>query len=1136
MPVPGALLPKNGASGDFIYKRREDHYHQGLDIGTNYDPATATLGEAEYQRMRLAGELPILSVLDGKVVAVRNETKHDGGGGYGRLVVVQSKTDVLEDGQVLWLLYSHCSRVLCGLGQQVFAGQTIARVGWSGNAGRKNPHLHFEVADDVLPTKKGDETTPFEERRRIDPRRLLSRLPSFSTRVFVPRHGKPSLLKATHIAKLHGDIETSTHGGYFPLGANNTWHGGVHLPFADADRLFCPLDGQIVAARLDPDPATSTRQHGSTNFILVRHELSSRLHHQLRGTQPEPPVPGGGGGSTPSTKKHGVGGKYDNDPELLERARDALSAQGHYPLGAEVPQLEAGSIEPALLQAIESFQASLNAPASFDPWPDGSMKFGGFTWEALFEGSDEGGPTHPDDDTDPDPPSEPAADDNSHPSRPPPAPEDPKRVVYSLFMHLAAETFTDKLAERFGWLKNARLFHPPKNPPSGLEADIERARRHREDVAESGAHRLTKHVGKGDENPQDVQWVRMRLVRFEMLSSDSGSGVLGEELLDAILRFQKEHVYRKDPSKADGVISKGRRTDIFLRKSRRQLGIDPVGAPLNIDPLLRALLSERGVDGMTGVLSGLSVPVQAGDALWSPGQAAGFTEDGQLGLGQRVHWEMFSEHPMFVEGHAQWDSIVDPNEDLTADAPRALMDLVADWPVGTGLDDLPPDGIIDTRELAAFYAEPASNFLRRRQCQFRTEWGLDLDASITRLKAQGWAGADGLRASLLPYQWWFDAADVLPASTHVWHYNPVEFLAACHEALESLKPPPPKSREDYGSVRIRVVNHRGGPAVGTQVQVIDAQSVVHTKMTDAPSRNGSGGGTVDFGDVRAGPCQIVLSQEGRAHPIETEIIRPGWDANAFRIKTAFEGPEPSRGAIRATVRQFGTRYKTPVEVQLVDAGGAVVQRQTSAAATLLFEGVVLGEYVLRSTDGESEPSAVTLDRSRTVKTVVRRKPEPARLMVTVLYKGAPASRTLVRVTLAADGGLAAGGLGQTDTDGRCVFQLRRGRHHVRVGRKKKFVNLIVDRADEVLLEVERDLLPEEPFGVLHVKVGSPVKEAQIPVSIVETDNPAVVLHERYLDPAGELVVRLPSGEYAVFYDGREATGSIHGGTYNTVEL
>ncbi len=1134
VPVLGARLPAEGASGGFLFHRREDHFHQGLDIGTLYDPATAEVSEGDYQAMRKRGELPILSILDGEVVEVRPNDV----GSYGRLVVVRSLTGVLGGPRIpLWHLYSHCSAVLCSVGDRVVAGETIALVGWSGNAGRSNPHLHFEIATSKLPTTAGPkhETTPTQKGIRIDPRRVLAALPPFGTRVFSPSEEEAAEFVAKHHAKLHADVEKSRHGGYFPLGANNTWHGGVHLPFTESQRLFCPLDGQIVAARLDPDPATSTRQHGSTNFILVRHEVPEHLYHHMRGTTPAPSG-GTAGGSAAPKKRPGIGGPYDNDPDLVERAREALRESGHYPADVEPPALDPGAVEPALIDAIESFQSTLEPPASYTPWPDGSMRYEGFTWDALFEDAASAPPTHPDDETNPSPPHEPEETDTSLPPPPPPPPQEPERVVYSLFMHLAAEVFTDALAKRFPWLQAARLFDAPKAPPPGIEADLERARLHREDIAEAAAHRLTKHVGQGDENPDDVRWVRKRLHRFEILPADNGSGELDPELRDAVLEFQQDFVYPKRPAKADGVVSRGRRSDMFLRRSRRQLGIDPLGDPVSIDPLVRTLLSERGVDGMARVVDELRVPIVAGDPLWSAGEAGGFTDDGSPDVSRRVHWAMFSEHPIFVDGHDGWASIVDGNEDLTADAPRTLIDLVADWPVGNTLDDLPPDGIIDPRELAAFYADSASNFLRRRQCHFRTEWGLDVEATVRSLEAQGWAGADSLKISLLPYQWWFDAAAVLPAGTHVWHYNPIEFLATLRAAIEATAPEPPKNRDEYGSVRVRVLNERGGPATEALVQVIDEEGTTHEATTSAPARNGSGGGVVDFPSVRAGACTIVLTQGDQAHPIEHESVRPGWDANVFTYETTFDGPDPVRGDVRVTVRRHGSIFEDPVDLQLVDGRGRLVDTATSKNAKATFTAVAVGEYVVRCVDGESDPLPVTLDRARAINVVVRRRREPADLLVTVLHNGSPAPSTRVVVTDHRSGERVVGGLGLTDGDGRSLLHLRQGRHHARVGRKKAFINLVSGKANEVLLEVDGALTPDPPLGMLEIQLLSTVTVARVFVQIFAATEPAIPLFELFPSAQGLVAVDVPAGGYRIVYDGRERTAEVVSGDETRVEL
>ncbi|MEG2521248.1 MAG: M23 family metallopeptidase [Anaerovoracaceae bacterium] len=57
-------------------------------------------------------------------------------GSYGKCVKVQHANGILS-------LYAHCSSLLVSSGQSVKAGQTIARVGSTGNS--TGPHLHFEI-------------------------------------------------------------------------------------------------------------------------------------------------------------------------------------------------------------------------------------------------------------------------------------------------------------------------------------------------------------------------------------------------------------------------------------------------------------------------------------------------------------------------------------------------------------------------------------------------------------------------------------------------------------------------------------------------------------------------------------------------------------------------------------------------------------------------------------------------------------------------------------------------------------------------------------------------------------------------------------------------------------------------------
>lgn len=68
-------------------------------------------------------------------------------------------------------------------------------------------------------------------------------------------------------------IDFSRRGGYFPMGSNTTWHGGVHLHVDEGMPVVACSAGTIVAARLADKVDKAWGAFGSRNFILVKHEL-----------------------------------------------------------------------------------------------------------------------------------------------------------------------------------------------------------------------------------------------------------------------------------------------------------------------------------------------------------------------------------------------------------------------------------------------------------------------------------------------------------------------------------------------------------------------------------------------------------------------------------------------------------------------------------------------------------------------------------------------------------------------------------------------------------------------------------------------------------------------------------------------
>ena len=96
----------------------EKNYHTGVDIG-------------------MAQGTEILAGHDGTVTLAGEA------GGYGLCVAIEGEA---YEGHTLTTKYGHCSQVLVSVGQEVKAGDVIAKVGSTGNS--TGPHLHLEVLVD----------------------------------------------------------------------------------------------------------------------------------------------------------------------------------------------------------------------------------------------------------------------------------------------------------------------------------------------------------------------------------------------------------------------------------------------------------------------------------------------------------------------------------------------------------------------------------------------------------------------------------------------------------------------------------------------------------------------------------------------------------------------------------------------------------------------------------------------------------------------------------------------------------------------------------------------------------------------------------------------------------------------------
>lgn len=256
--------PKGCSKAAFLYPRKprsngkDFHFHQGIDIGWTE-------------------HAPILSVTSGRVIFAENEYR-SGWSRYGKFVVIQAYE------LPYYFLYAHCASICVTKHQEVQEGQLIGTVGRTFYSKKdptycfpKGPHLHFEVITRLGSTAPGTETQLGEDmsRRggtdqpRLDPLYILEKLGPWGMRNVHLPIGEAATRGAADA--WHARIESSTTGGFFPLGANNHWHGGVHLPAAVGSKVVAPFDATIVAARLDPDPAHAlVPGAGHSSFILLR--------------------------------------------------------------------------------------------------------------------------------------------------------------------------------------------------------------------------------------------------------------------------------------------------------------------------------------------------------------------------------------------------------------------------------------------------------------------------------------------------------------------------------------------------------------------------------------------------------------------------------------------------------------------------------------------------------------------------------------------------------------------------------------------------------------------------------------------------------------------------------------------------
>ncbi|MFQ5472956.1 MAG: hypothetical protein ACE5FA_08755, partial [Dehalococcoidia bacterium] len=185
------------------------------------------------------------------------------------------------------------------------------------------------------------------------------------------------------------------------------------------------------------------------------------------------------------------------------------------------------------------------------------------------------------------------------------------------------------------------------------------------------------------------------------------------------------------------------------------------------------------------------VKVEPGEAVWTYGvygRPDAFSD--------MIHWEVFSEAEFWsvIDG---WEKVRDDDADYNMDC-ETIFRMVPPVRLLKEHDEpkLKNDRGLTAKHVTQFYAsDPDAVSLRSYACRFVSEWGINLDSAVPKLK--GKFSKAGIKERTRPYLWWDDVFGQAGASgnvgnggadgsgaaagndgldPHVWHYNPIAFM------------------------------------------------------------------------------------------------------------------------------------------------------------------------------------------------------------------------------------------------------------------------------------------------------------------------------------------------------------------------
>lgn len=238
---------------------------------------------------------PIPAAADGEVIYKGWVT------GYGNIVVLEHQIR----GDTVHTLYAHMNVPSpLEIGAKVRARETVGTVGSTG--GRSSgPHLHFEVMPGSTPgqpnLRKGHPTVDPATYDFLDaggeeaPAQASGAGSGPWSFPFKARGTGRDTVESDYLGAPLGDegALSRVFSGYYPIGSNSLWHGGVHFDansdalLAQKDGVRCIRDGEVVAYRVDSKYRELEFPGGnkvaySSSFTLVRHRLEIPAEDQAQ--------------------------------------------------------------------------------------------------------------------------------------------------------------------------------------------------------------------------------------------------------------------------------------------------------------------------------------------------------------------------------------------------------------------------------------------------------------------------------------------------------------------------------------------------------------------------------------------------------------------------------------------------------------------------------------------------------------------------------------------------------------------------------------------------------------------------------------------------------------------------------------